>query len=659
MVEAPFIEAAMEEIAGLIEAGATRIGLTLPTGVEKSAVLDRLEDTLSGRQVIRIELPDGDDAGLVALALGAAQFEAQAPGLLKQIESLDIPWRVKLQKFQAVAKNARRVVFLVDDPRFIPAMVPQEELFARRALEVTNALLEMSDVTVVLAGERIPPGVARMVAMMPSPETTAGLLVTRLLNALAAAGMAVERIPRHHRRVELLVQHDLARLALEDAALRLTLLRLSVLRVPFPAELLDRMVATSLSQESRQMLELLLSTTSDGMRVLPHALGRFIRTRHEQGVSATADPAWQANEPISDMHRLAAEHHREQFNRAKARRDVLGALRHDLEEIYHLTEAGDAVAVLSRSLWFVEQYDALGRALSKQASLVSREAPQREEALRWLAIQAYERALVHDRDDAYAHHYIAHNLDILAADPARAEREYVVARDLEPTHAWYHSRYIRFLLTTAWMTEARAAWECAFDGLGNQLGPLDYEELHGQVARLLLHRGELEFAREVLEDVPEEAQRLPWWRALMRFLVYLEEERDELLVFPPDVSMEERWVRPHLVPEAIVHRVKRWRPGRVIDRDERHVHLRVAARDADVDQVTISYIHLSRWRLKNVWSSRYHLLPAGTFVELLEYKDGSRELKAWSDRASTFRDAELPKLFPPPDRYIRRGFARS
>jgi hypothetical protein len=260
-------------------------------------------------------------------------------------------------------------------------------------------------------------------------------------------------------------------------------------------------------------------------------------------------------------------------------------VRHELEEVHHLTEAGDAGALLSRSLWFVDQYNALGKALSQMASRAPRGEPP-EEALRRQAIQAYERALAHDASDAYAHHYIAYNLDILAADPARAEREYVVARDLEPTHAWYHSRYIRFLITTAWMTEARAAWERAFDGLGGAPRPLDYEELHGQVARLLLHRGELDFAREVLEDVPEEQRASPFWGALHRLLVYLEEERDELLVFPPGLSLPERWAKP------------------------------------------------------------------------LDYKDSTRELKAWGDEVSSFHDADLPKLFPSPDRYIRRGFAR-
>ncbi|HSN98045.1 MAG TPA: hypothetical protein VLS89_07090 [Candidatus Nanopelagicales bacterium] len=658
MVDPGMVQAAAVEIAGLIEAGVTRVGLSVPAGADKRALLGRIEASLSGRrQVVRMELPDGDDAGMVALGLGAAQLEVQYPGLLEHVRSPEARWRTKLEKLRAAVEKASGPVILIDEPRFEPAVAPQEELFARRAIELTEALLDVRGATVVLVSRWIPPGVARMVKA-PAHEASAAPLVDGLLRALAAAGVAVENIPKHHRRLELLVEHDLGRLALDDEALRLALLRLSVLRVPFPAALLDR-VAPSLSAASRRVLELLLSSTSEGMRALPDALGRLIRARQEQGARAeTADPAWQTDEPIGEMHRLAAEHHREQFERARAGGDVLAAVRHELEEIHHLTEASDAEALLSRSLWFVDQYNALGKALSKKALRAPRDDSREEEALRLQAIQAYERALAHDEQDAYAHHYIAYNLDILARDPARAEREYVVARDLEPAHAWYHSRYIRFLITTAWMTEARAAWERAFDGLGSPLGLLDYAELHGQVARLLLHRGELDFAREVLENVPEERRGAPWWRALMRLLVYLEEERDESLVFPPSLSVEERWVGPHLVSASALPRVKRWRPGRVVDRDERDVHLRVAERGAEDQQVSITYVHLSRWRLKEVWGSRLHRLPPGTFVELIDYKDGTHELRAWSDKESAFHDAALPRLFPAPDRYIRRGFAR-
>ena len=51
------------------------------------------------------------------------------------------------------------------------------------------------------------------------------------------------------------------------------------------------------------------------------------------------------------------------------------AIREELEEIHQLTEAGDAAALLDRSLQFAEQYDALGRSLSRKALRAPREQP--------------------------------------------------------------------------------------------------------------------------------------------------------------------------------------------------------------------------------------------------------------------------------------------
>jgi hypothetical protein len=61
------------------------------------------------------------------------------------------------------------VVLLIEEPCFEPAAAPHEELFARRAIEVTEALLEVRGATVVLVSQRIPAGVSRMVSMDPMP----------------------------------------------------------------------------------------------------------------------------------------------------------------------------------------------------------------------------------------------------------------------------------------------------------------------------------------------------------------------------------------------------------------------------------------------------------------------------------------------------------
>ena len=62
--------------------------------------------------------------------------------------------------------------------------------------------------------------------------------------------------------------------------------------------------------------------------------------------------------------------------------------------------------------------------------------------------------------------------------------------------------------------------------------------------------------------------------------------------------------------------------------------------------------------IEETWRVPQRMLSVGTFVELIEYEDGSKEMKLWSRPDSSFkRIPDLPKLFPRPDRYIRRGLA--
>lgn len=366
-------------------------------------------------------------------------------------------------------------------------------------------------------------------------------IVARILAALQSAGVDIQRIPPRDLRLDRLVAHDLGRLFLDRTGMRNVVARLSALRVPFPDDLLERAGFSSLREEDQRVVGQLLSAVGDGRRIVPAALSDVIRER-----IALGDPAWIPDAPPGDAHRFAAQHHRARFEAARAGGDVAAAVREELEEIHHLTEAGDAAALLDRSLQFVEQYDALGKSSSQKAL---RAPKDQEERLRRDAVRAYERALEHEPRDAYAHHYIAYNLDILATDRERVGREYVAAKDLDLQHPWYHSRHVCFLITTSWMQLARSSWERAIAdlaGTSNALDPAVYEELHRPVARLLLARSELGFAREVLEDVPETLRSAPWWIALDQLRVCLEEDRDQRLVFPPKLAIDDRWTGPHL-----------------------------------------------------------------------------------------------------------------
>lgn len=666
---AVLLEEAIAQLRERIDAGAPRIALEAPPGFGKSTILRGLAAALAGsRRVVRIELPEGDDAALVALVDAATQLGDRTPDLLDRVVPRHEPARVSWAQRLAAVREALMaagddLLILLDGPRFQAASDPEGELFARCAVEITDTFLGVRAGTVVLAAPEIPAGVAEdaeillplardplkaqvsdAVFRLGGPPKHVPPVVENVLAALAAAGVDVARIPDRDRRLDRLVTYELARPFMASPEMRRVIARLAALRVPFSEELLDRAGVGALSDTNKRIIAELVDTQGDGARSLAAALASVIRARIEMG-----DPAWVPDGGADDAHRFAAQVHRERYEAAHAGGNVARAIREELEEIHHLTEAGDATALLSRSLQFVEQYDALGKRLSQKAL----RARSQEENLRRDAVRAYERAIEHDAEDAYAHHYIAYNLDILGVDPDRVEREYVAARDLAPGHPWYHGRYVGFLVTRAWMKEARAAWDQALADLAVAAGSMQsslYAELHAQVARLLLARSELAFASEVLEDVPD-ALRGKWWCALDQLRVCLEEDRDERLVFPPKLRLSERWEGPHLDDQH--EKVEAWTPGRVFAQDDEIVTLLVAdGPDA------VSTRDLSTDDLAKVWNVSPGQLRVGTFVELIQYADGTKAMELWDRKSSSFEAVpDLPRLFPHPNRYVRRAFA--
>lgn len=669
---AVFLEEAVQRLRDRIDRGERRLALHAAPGSGKTAVLAGLAASLMGsRPVVRVELPKADDAAQVALVQAATQLQFAKQDLLACVvpphEPARVPWATRVDAIrEGLSCAGDQAVILVDEPRFDPGSSPEGKFFAGRAVDITQALMGSRGI-VVLAGASIAPGIAPdagvHLPLLCGAEDTAARrvldeapqgvvlppVIVQVLSALQVAGVDIRQIPRRDLRLERLVHHDLGRLFLERPWIRKVVARLSALRAPFPEELLERAGLSGLPQQDRQIVDRFLATAGGGRRVVPAALADAIRERIAKG-----DPAWTPDAPAGDAHRFAAEHHRSCFQAARARGDVAVAVREELEEIHQLTEAGDAAALLDRSLQFVEQYDALGKSLSQKAL---RPPKDQEERLRRDAVRAYERALEHDPGDAYAHHYIAYNLDILATERERVGNEYVRAKDLDPGHPWYHSRHICFLITTSWMKLARAGWDRAIAdlaGAGGDLEPTIYEELHRPVARLLLARSELSFAREVLEDVPETLRSSPWWIALEQLRVCLEEDRDQRLVFPPTLAIGDRWKGPHLASSGPGDpEMKSWKPGRVLGRDDELVMIDVARSEEEHSTLEIELRSLTV-----EWNVSPGEVRPGAFVELLEYEDGAKKMNVWDRSSSSFHDIpNLPKLFPAIDRYVRRAFA--
>jgi tetratricopeptide (TPR) repeat protein len=165
------------------------------------------------------------------------------------------------------------------------------------------------------------------------------------------------------------------------------------------------------------------------------------------------------------------------------------------ERFHHAARGTRGVAEEIKAPLLVEQWHSLGRWLSQRGEFAG-------------AAAVFWRAVTQDQGDAYAHHYLAFNLDVEGRDAPTVQEHYGRALDLDPTVVWWHSRFIRFLITRERMDDAREAWDRALLRLPVDEAASDdqlFVDLHAEVARQLIDAVELDFAEEVLAGVPEEA----------------------------------------------------------------------------------------------------------------------------------------------------------
>ncbi len=202
------------------------------------------------------------------------------------------------------------------------------------------------------------------------------------------------------------------------------------------------------------------------------------------------------------------------------------------EAFFHATEAGDDALVSQAQPFFIEQLHLRGRSLSKQKRHSD-------------AAEVFRQVVELDPDDDYAHHYRAFNLDWIAEDQPTIEVEYQRAIDLNPRHPWWHSRWINYLITVGKTTDARIAFANATEALQEAMESHPeyvYRSLHSWVAALLLHRGQLDFARQVLDRVPQDVRgEHRGFVALGEKLAAMEEARRGRGVFPLSVPASQHW----------------------------------------------------------------------------------------------------------------------
>lgn len=603
-----------------------------------------------------------DDAASVLLASAGAQLDHDGR-LMGLVRNPARSWRDKLDAVRQQASRSRAVFVIDEVPSFDHRERSMGSLFEQRTFELLESIRSTdhtklvfsssspvflaarvqipasSPVEAILSRDRwngLGDSAQRLLSFHQGAPEAPGLgtfspLQLRLAVALVHLGESVEDLVLAPSSIHALIERLFARLEKKAVPIRKLLGRLSLVRVPFRSELIDVLGGGQpLAPNERRLLEACLLYGSPDQLHL-HELLRAAATRY--GWAGLRSP---------ETHRRLGEYHRRQFKVAQDAADLVTATVHELELVHHLTEAGDGAALDDAHVYFADQYDALGKALS----LRKRYAP---------AVQAYERALAHAPDDWYAHHYRAFNWDVQGLEAAKVAEGYERAVALEPAHLWNHSRVICFYLTQARSEMARRCWN-RFRKLPSLEVIADdarlYESVHKHVARLLLDRGYLEFAREVLADIPTRLQReLPWVRALRYLHDRLAEAEANNVVFPTSIDPAERWTRPHTVGRNLLGKVDRWQPGRIASVSEDSVHIRVARRAEG--PVEYGWADLDLATFQQTWGLSTAHLGAGSFVELIWFTEGQTLMGTHAPKDDPIPD--LPSLWPAPDRYIGRA----
>lgn len=652
-----------------------------PATAGKSTALGLLGARLRERGLVPILIAppartlDAGPLALVEAATGLARG-ALIDGQLESIRSEKVTWSEKLASVAEWTQGAGdRVVLLCDEPGAWPSAASEDVYFASHAREAAVALVGTLTCRRVVAGD-LPAGVtpAHRTPLGTASDPAAWLRDARAWGSLAPAALELlDRIGEDLRRrspleIRLLVAlvalrtvDDVARWwatqpGRRDISRRLAATveqegrrqgpflkeawaRLSLVRRPIADDLLGQIAGPAPDATGEALLRnCLLYSDSDG-----HILHWSLRLD-------AREHAWWDDARERAVHRALAEYYTGRFRRRSGTADP-GALLDELEAYHHATLSGDASLLDGLRPYFADQLDALGRTLS-------RDFKRYDEAAR-----VFERACAWEPQDDYAHHYLAFNLDILAERPDNVETHYQEAIKIAPGHAWWHSRWITYLVTRGRMDEAHRAWNEALDALGlpdPNADPWIYENLHLWVARLLVHRGRLDFANDVLRDIsPIVRQWQPGIAAIARRLEALLEARRARAVFPLNIPPDRWWSGPHLCPQrrSSGAELVRWMAGRVDALDEKEVHLHVAEPPAAAGGspsygfLSIPVADFDRWTR----DERAGELAAGQFVELAWYGNEAEAPMIRVHRELTWEDPDLPPLFPDPTRYLRKA----
>lgn len=646
----------------------------------KSAALKLLADRLAieGLKPIRIAPPTRVlDAGPLAVteAVVGLKLGDRDDGQVGFIRE-GARWADKVRKLlRAMENEGDRLVVLCDDPGNWPSPPTEDAHFREKAAEIAYSMVEKVACHRVVAGALPPISRADHVRHLQVKSEPVGWLRSqaawgplaaeadelaaeldaeldsrspleiRLLVALAALG-SPKNVANWYRSQKPTRRDISRRLATDlqhssEASARFlkgAWVRLALARRSLSEDLLRQIVGEPPDARTAAILRACI-LYPEGENFTLHWTLRLDAQEHGD---------WLAEQDRISARALLARYYTKSFKRRDERQDPR-ALVDEMEAFHHASLSGDSGLRSELQPFFAEQLDLLGRTLSRDF--------KRYEDAAWV----FKRACDWEPEDDYAHHYVAFNFDILADRIGEVEKHYQCAIELRADHPWWHSRWVSYLITRGRMPAARRAWSYALDALGLPEPDAEqsvYQDLHLWVARLLVHRGQLDFADEVLKSIPGEALRThPGLSAVYRRLKALAEARHARAVFPLWIPHEKWWSGPHLCSRRREDgALCRWMPGRIDAIEDGEVTLQVA-RPPDEAEALPHYGSISLSaddfdRLSR--DERVADLGAGRFVELAWYGTDDEPIirvhrsKGWEDR-------DLPPLFPDPARYLRKA----
>jgi tetratricopeptide (TPR) repeat protein len=682
------------------------LNLTGAAGSGKTSVLRRVADQMHREKVwlpLLVTAPNKEgDSGPIALLETADQL--RAGGLLNgEVAILSDPTRPWAEKMAAITnavdRNSSDVVILCDEPalwyRLEESLLAGTPHFSARAFAdwIESRALCRRIITGWIPGDSRPaarvraprlddgremllhPGdwgtLADCVSQLrgslpePLPDRTAWQmkLCVALATVLPPGEVASVSMSEASAKVILEQVFDLVETRVEYRDLCTTLAKLALARTHLEKAVLNEFMA-DLPEPERALIETcLLDWTSDRAGLHPLVRDEVLKRDSLAGREEKKKP-WRLprSRRMAVHDQLAIEYEIESDTDL---RDPLERLHHEMlgESFHHLDSDARLkfVEELLKShgrLKFVEQLDEIGRTLSYK-NFDHRSA-----------VNVFRLAVQLVPEHAYAHHYLAYNLDWLAEETEDLEFHYREAIRLQPTHPWYWSRWISYLATRGRFREAKTTWREALDELSiSEDGSPDWMflSLHRWVARWLLHWAELDFAEKVLRAIPRDlTEEDSSVQALWSLLRALRKAERGDSVFPLSVPPSEwRSPTPHTDLPTRFHDapLHSWVPARVeaIDQEDGVAFL-LAAKLPASQKDEFSYFETDL-RLDQVEAAACNFewdnLREGSFIELAYYGEDKEPKRIAMHRETTWHDPNLLPLYPRPERWYERAVQES